>query len=383
MQSKGISKTEVLKKLKQAKQLDQEYGTGRILCSMCTSPHPIAQKAYNMFLDSNLGDAGLFVGSAQLEKEVIAQLAKLLNGEGSVGFLVSGGTEANLMALWAAKNMAKKSHPEVVLPESTHFSFTKICNMLNLKPVYTKLDRNFRADASDVEKNVTENTVAIVGTAGTAELGAVDPIDQLDDVACRKGVYLHVDAAFGGLVLPFMEGRKISFDFSLKGVESITVDPHKMGMAAIPTGGILFKHANAIETLKTQTPYLTTDYQISFVGTRTGASSASAWAVLNHLGVSGYRKIVSDCIHTTRLLVDGVKKAGLRLVVEPSLNIAVFQGKKTKLLAAKLAEMGWFVSYVPRYDCIRVVVMPHVKRVHVEAFLEDLSKIEESLDGLL
>ncbi len=80
---------------------------GKILCSMCTKPHPIAKKAYRMFFESNLGDSGLFPGSAQIEKEVINELATLLHGKSAVGFIVSGGTEANLMALLAARNMAK------------------------------------------------------------------------------------------------------------------------------------------------------------------------------------------------------------------------------------------------------------------------------------
>src|SRR5208283_4935394 len=101
-----------------------------VLCSMCTKPHPIAEKAYQLFLSSNLGDPGLFPGSARLEKEVINQLATLLHGENCVGNIVSGGTEANLMALLAARNMAKVSQPEVVLPESAHFSFTKVCSLL-------------------------------------------------------------------------------------------------------------------------------------------------------------------------------------------------------------------------------------------------------------
>ena len=99
---------------------------------MCTRPHPIAQKAYRMFLNSNLGDPGLFPGTARLEKEVIEQLATLLHGKNCKGFLVSGGTEANLMALLAARNMAGVTEPEVVLPESAHFSFTKICSLLIL-----------------------------------------------------------------------------------------------------------------------------------------------------------------------------------------------------------------------------------------------------------
>jgi tyrosine decarboxylase/aspartate 1-decarboxylase len=347
---------------------------------MCTKPHPIAQKAHQLYINSNLGDPGLFPGSVQLEKEVINQLATLLHGKNCVGSIVSGGTEANLLALLAARNKAGVNQPEVVLPESVHFSFTKICNLLNVKPVYADLDGSFKAVLSSVEKCVNKNTVAIVGTAGTAELGTVDPFEGLSKIALEHSVWLHVDAAFGGLVIPFLKGSKSQFDFSLEGVRSITVDPHKMGMAAIPAGGIIFKDAKALDFIKTETPYLTDGFQYTFVGTRTGASAASAWAVFQNLGIDGFKKIVSKCMKTTHLLAKALENADFSLVVEPTLNIVAFRSASgTRFLAEKLWRQGWFVSYVPRYDCIRVVVMPHVKRKYVLAFLKDLAENKNAL----
>jgi tyrosine decarboxylase/aspartate 1-decarboxylase len=372
VQHGGLSRKTVLAQLRALRVQDKRYGEGRILCSMCTKPHPIAKKAYELFFESNLGDPGLFPASAQLERETVSQLAELLNGKTAVGFIVSGGTEANLLALLAAKNTADISHPEVVLPQSAHFSFTKTCRLLNLKPIYAPLDSNFRADAQEVEKLVNKNTVAIVGTAGTAELGAVDPIEELSQVALQHKVPLHVDAAFGGLVIPFLADRRCRFDFLLEGVKSVTVDPHKMGMAAIPAGGILFHHPKMLNSLKTETSYLTDSVQYTFVGTRTGASAASAWAVFKALGREGFQKTVAECIKNTQFLAGGIQKAGLSLLCEPALNILAFRAQNTKRLAERLRRRGWFVSYVPRYDCIRIVVMPHVKRRHAVAFLREL-----------
>jgi tyrosine decarboxylase/aspartate 1-decarboxylase len=77
---------------------------------------------------------------------------------------------------------------------------------------------------------------------------------------------------------------------------------------------------------------------------------------------------------TTKLFANGLKTAGFKLVVEPPLNIIAFRSKNTKQTAEQLKRQGWFVSYVPRYDCIRIAVMPHVKKRHVEAFLKCLSE---------
>ncbi len=259
------------------------------------------------------------------------------------------------------------------MAQSAHFSFTKICNLLNLKPVYADLDNSFRADLSSVEKCISKNTVAIVGTAGTAELGVVDPIEELSKIALKHNIGLHVDAAFGGLVIPFLKGAKHKFDFSIEAVKSITVDPHKMGMAAIPTGGIIFKDTKSLDFIKTETPYLTDNFQYTFVGTRSGASAASAWAVFRLLGMNGFEKVVNTCSKNTELLSDGLKDSGFNLVVEPTLNIIAFSGTYgTKQLAEKLWAKGWFVSYIPRYDCIRLVIMPHVKKRHIRTFLKVL-----------
>jgi len=345
---------------------------------MCTAPHRVAKTAHSLFLGSNLGDPGLFPGSLKLEREVIQKLSALLHGKSNVGFLVSGGTEANLLALLAARNMAGVSSPEVVLPESAHFSLTKICSLLGLKTVYANLDSAYKVDVSSVEKCITKNTVAVVGTAGTAELGAVDPIDKLSEIALERGVYLHVDAAFGGLIIPFLRDlgyNTADFDFRLEGVKSITVDPHKMGMATIPAGGILFRNNTFLNYIKTETPYLTEERQYTFVGTRTGSSVAATWAVFEHLGREGFRNAVRRCMGLTKFLSSRLEAMGFKLVSQPTLNMIAFRGSNSKLLAEKLRRREWFISYIPRLDCIRIVVMPHLRKKHVRAFLKDLSEV--------
>ena len=82
-------------------------------------------------------------------------------------------------------------------------------------------------------------------------------------------------------------------------------------------------------------------------------------------------------MRNTKLLAEGVEKAGFELVLEPTLNLVAFRSRNTKGLSENLRVKGWFVSYVPRYNCIRIVVMPHVKSNHVDTFLRDLVEIEK------
>jgi tyrosine decarboxylase/aspartate 1-decarboxylase len=377
MENKGRSRKEILAELRAILGEDAKYEEGKILCSMCTSPQPIAKVAHQMFLCSNLGDSGLFPGSHRLERDVIPKLADLLNCKNGVGFIVSGGTEANLLALLAARNWLDISNPEVVLPESAHFSFDKICNLLKLKPVWAELDNAYRVVPESVERCITDRTVTIVGTAGTAELGVVDPIGKLSEIALAHGVYLHVDAAFGGLVIPFLAPKQRSafaFDFSLEGVKSVTVDPHKMGMSTVPAGGILFRDQTFLKHLRTETPYLTEPAQYTFVGTRSAGSVAATWAVFESLGREGFMKTVGRCMTLTKLLARGLQALGLELVAQPTLNIVAFRSSNSKKTAESLRKRGWFVSYVPRLECIRIVVMPHLRRQHMQAFLKDLSE---------
>jgi tyrosine decarboxylase/aspartate 1-decarboxylase len=149
-----------------------------------------------------------------------------------------------------------------------------------------------------------------------------------------------------------------------------------MGMAAIPAGGVLFRDPKVLESLKTETPYLNDKMHYTFVGTRPGASAASAWAVFRVLGREGYQKVVDACMRNTHFLAEGIREAGLRLVCEPTLNIIGFRSANTKRLAEHLSRRGWYISYIPRYDSIRIVVMPHVKRKHAVAFARDLEELK-------
>ncbi len=379
----GVDEDEVLKELERKTKTDLTFDSGRILGSMCTSPHPLARKVFEIYMDKNLGDPGLHMGSRKVEAEVVDMLSSLLGLEGGHGHVVSGGTEANILAVRAMRNLSDSANPELILPRSAHFSFLKASEMLGVKLVWADLKDDYTVDVRDVERKMTENTIGLVGIAGTTGLGVVDDIPALSDLAVDHGLPLHVDAAFGGFVIPFAKAIGYDlpdFDFRLRGVKSITIDPHKMGMVPIPAGGILFRERRYLEAVSVPAPYLAGGriWQATVTGTRPGASALATWALIRHLGFKGYTEVVERVMGLSRWFAVRIKNtAGLRLVRDPVLNIVSFTSTRLGELERNLRRMGWGVSAHRGY--IRIVIMPHVRREHLEAFMNDVSSILSSM----
>lgn len=382
MPEQGLSQNSVREQLEAKLQRDFTYSSGKILCSMCTNPSTFAKQIYLKYLEKNLGDPSLFPASAEMEQEAVSMLGSLLSNPKASGSIVSGGTEANILALWAARNIAKKERGEVIVPVSAHHSFDKAADLLNLKLIKVKLDSRFQMDVKAAEKAVTSKTVAIVGIAGSTGLGVVDPINELSEVASSNNVYLHVDAAFGGFVLPFFKElgyEPLDFDFKLPSVCSITVDPHKMGLAPIPAGGILFRDASMNEAFCMKAPYISREIEEStLLGTRSGASAVAVWALMMHMGRTGYTAIVNRCLKLTWKLVEGIQRIdGVDIVAEPTMNVVGVKSDRIdiRLIFQELRKLGWAVSLFPDY--LRIVIMPHTEHLHIKTLLEDLRGILE------
>ena len=252
---------------------------------------------------------------------------------------------------------------------------------MDLKIVEAELNDNYKIDVESVKNSITDKTIAIVAIAGTTELGLIDPIEELSEIALDNDIYFHVDAAFGGFSIPFL--RKIgynlpNFDFELEGVCSVTVDPHKMGLVPIPAGGIVFRKKEYLDVMAIDSPYLTVKSQSTIVGTRIGASSAATYAILRYFGQVGYIELAYNLMKNTIFLKDNLKKIGYNIVVEPELNIVAFNHpeKSPDVLSKELEDInGWMVSVSNCPKAIRIVLMNHITRNHLEKFLMDLKKL--------
>jgi len=362
-------KREIIDKLKQMRNEDQSYTDGRILSSVSTKPLDVAIKAYEIFSDTNALDVHVFKSVEKLEKEIIEWFGKLLKNKKTAGYVTTGGTEANIVALFVAKKTYPKKR-EILVPESAHYSIQRAADLLDLKIEYIPLDRDFKVDVPEIENRINKDTLAIVATAGTSALGVVDPIEEINELC--ENIFFHVDAAFGGFVIPFLKNMKL--DFTLENMDSITIDPHKMGLAPIPSGAILFRSESYFDKLKTLPAYL--PFQtFTLSGSRSGGAIAATWATINYLGMDGYRKIVKKCMENTEFLCNELRKINVDILVEPELNVVGIRLQNTEKAWNLLRERGWDILMDTHSKSLRIVVMPHVTEKVIREFVRDLREI--------
>lgn len=389
MQDEGLKKREILELLEKKLKNDFSYDSGSILGSMCTEPLDLAKEIYLKYISKNLGDPGLFLGTAELEEELVVEIGDLFGNRNINGTFTTGGSEANLIAMRIARNLRSDiKYPEVVVPASAHLSFDKAADILNLKLRKAKLLENYQVDLNDFESLINKNTCAVVGIAGTTSLGLVDPIEDIAKLIEGKDLFLHVDAAFGGFVLPFLNrlGHQFpSWDFSINSVDSITADPHKMGLGIIPSGGYFIKDASILQKTGFEIPYLAggSFKHFHIVGTRPGAPIIAFWVILKYLGVEGFTEIVKKCMDNTKYLMQRISETpGIKLAADPVMNvvgITTDNGDSICELEKALRSKKWMLGKFLDLNLIRVVVMPHVKREHLSHFISDLEKIVKKL----
>jgi len=364
--------------IKEELKKDFSYSKGKVLSSMNCEADPFAQDVFRDNLEKNLGDPALFPGTMNIEDHVITILGRLFQLPSSgTGVILSGGSEANVTALWAIRNNKNLNleTPEIIVPESVHISFDKAADLLKLKLIKVPTTPKYQVNLEAVIESITKKTIACVGVAGTTAFGTIDPLNELNKICLEHQLDMHIDAAFGGLVFPFLPQSREKFflSFDLKSVVSITVDIHKMGRVPIPGGGLLWRDNIYPQAIQFTLPYLAGNpKQITITGTRSGASTIAFASLWNKIGFKGFQKIVFSCIENTQYLAEELEKRGLSIPIKPPINILgvkiptnfplnVFE------LHRKLWEQGWTTTIVN--GCLRFTIMPLTRKAQLEKLL--------------
>ncbi|MGC2640015.1 MAG: aminotransferase class I/II-fold pyridoxal phosphate-dependent enzyme [Acidobacteriaceae bacterium] len=254
---------------------------------MLKPPHPVARAAYALAMSLNPNNHALDGGraSSRMEVEAVREIAAMFGWQEFLGHLTSGGTFANLEALWVAGLMAPGK--KVVASEQAHYTHSRISAVLKLPFAAIATDAQGRMDVAALEAALAQGDVGtVVATLGTSAAGAVDPLDKILDLQRKYAFRIHVDAAYGGYFrLASNLGDEARRAFAVTGeADSIVVDPHKHGLQPYGCGCILFRDPAMGRWYKHDSPYtyFTSNElhlgEISLECSRAGASAVALWA---------------------------------------------------------------------------------------------------------
>ncbi|MEM6281396.1 MAG: aminotransferase class I/II-fold pyridoxal phosphate-dependent enzyme [Chloroflexota bacterium] len=255
---------------------------------MLKPPHPVARLAYTLALWINPNNHALDGGraSSHMEKEAVDSIAQMFGYDAYLGHLTSGGTMANMEALWVAGEL--KPSGKVLASAQSHYTHSRISGVLKLPYQSVPVDNIGRMDVNALEDILkTQGDIAVVVvTPGTTAIGSVDPLVDILHLREKYGFRIHIDAAYGGYftLADNMDAHSRAVYDHISEADSIVVDPHKHGLQPYGCGCVLFKDPSVGRFYKHDSPYTYFSSnelhlgEISLECSRAGASAVALWA---------------------------------------------------------------------------------------------------------
>jgi len=372
---------------------DAKWRDGRTAVYVFNAGEEIAaiqKEAYAAFMSENGLGPLAFPSLAQMEKDVVSMGLGLLHGpEGSTGAMTSGGTDSITMAMKTARDYARAKgkaidRANLVLPFSAHLAFDKAAHLMDIevRRIPVRSHGTYQADTAAMRDACDQDTIMLVGSAPNFPHGIIDPIEALSEIAVADDLWLHVDACVGGYFAPFarMNGVPVPpFDFELDGVHSMSADLHKYGYAAKGASTVLFRSEalfahmpfdmNAWSGAPMKTPTLS--------GTRPGGAISAAWAVMNHLGIEGYKRLQGQVCATRERVEEGVRRLGFEILGDPMLGLVAFHHPDHHAFAiyGEIYRRGWFTSVTKQPPSLHLMLSPK----HSDFIDEYLADLEASV----
>ncbi|WJX75497.1 Dihydrosphingosine phosphate lyase [Trifolium repens] len=388
--------TSVLEKMSEEKRNDAIWqgkcsGTVYIGGSESSAHFSVINEACSMFAHTNPLHLDVFQSVVRFEAEVVAMTAALLgskektSGGQICGNMTSGGTESILLAVKSSRDFMKSkkgiTRPEMIIPESGHSAYDKAAHYFNIKLWRVPVNKNFQADVKAIRRHINKNTILIVGSSPGFPHGIIDPIEELGQLASSFGICFHVDLCLGGFVLPFARelGYHIPpYDFSVKGVTSISADVHKYGLAPKGTSVVLYRNH---EIRKHQFVAVTEWSGGLYVsptigGSRPGSLIAGAWAAMMSLGKEGYLENTKAIMEGSKRLQKGIEEIPeLFIIGKPDMTIVAFGSNVLDIFEVNdiMSSKGWHLNALQRPNSIHIcVTLQHVPVI--EDFIKDLKE---------
>jgi glutamate decarboxylase len=359
--------------------------------------------------DKNMIDKDEYPQTAEIETRCVNMVAALFNADGlsetdpnsATGVSTVGSSEAVMLAglalkwRWRAARLAAgkdTATPNLVLGSNVQVVWEKFCRYFDVEPKYLPMEKGrYVISPEQVREAVDENTIGVVAILGTTFTGELEPVAEiaaaLDELAADGlDVPIHVDAASGGFVVPFLQ-PELEWDFRLPRVVSINVSGHKYGLTYPGIGFVVWRSAEYLpEDLVFRVNYLGGDmptFTLNF--SRPGNQVIGQYYNFIRLGWDGYHSIMTSLRSTATMLSGEIAKLdNMRIITDgsaiPVLSFEVVgdPGYTVFDISHELRARGFQVpAYTMPEDATDVAVLRIVVR---EGFSGDLAyKLAEAI----
>lgn len=378
---------------------------------------PMAQRLYAETVDKNLIDKDEYPATAAIEERCWRMLAELWNAPSSaaaLGTSTVGSSEAAMLAGLALKRRWQRARraaglptdrPNLVMSSAVQVCWEKFANYFEVEPRYVPVtDEHLLLDGHDLDKYVDENTIGVVAIMGVTYTGAYEPVAEiaaaLDRIQETTGidVPIHVDAASGGFVAPFIQ-PELEWDFRVARVVSINASGHKYGLVFPGVGWVVWRHESAVPDdmifrvayLGGEMPTLTLNFS------RPGAQVLLQYYNFLRLGRDGFTAVQQGCQDVAHYLASGIAAMGPFELLSDGSDIPVFAWRQRSDytdkwdlhdLSAQLRQRGWMVPAYPLPDNLsdrtvqRIVVRNGLSMELAGHLLDAVKESVDYLDGL-
>jgi sphinganine-1-phosphate aldolase len=394
---KARKRSEIVRELRAiAEEEDAHWQTGKVSGTYYhggKDHYAFLNKIFGLFSHVNLLQRDVCPSGTKFEAEIISMTAKMLNAEAAAardpndrvcGAITSGGTESIILPMLAYREKARAekgtTEPEMVVPDTIHPAFSKGAHYFGIRLIRVPVGEDYLANVEAMRRQITNNTIALAGSAANYPHGLIDPIEKLSDLALEHGIGLHVDSCFGGFILPWIEklGYDLPpFDFRLAGVTSMSCDTHKWGFGLKGASVVLYRN----QALRRRQYFSMTDWQgglyasPTIAGSRSGGISASTWAAMVALGERGYLGAARRIMKTADAIRSGV--AGIpevKVIGNPTYCIAITSDAVDIYHVNDfMASRGWRLNGLQRPPGFHIcVTLPQTAPGLAEHFVADL-----------
>ena len=351
----------------------------------------IAGEATKMFLYSNLLHPDIYSYTRYIESELIKIGIQLFNGKkDACGITTNGGTMSIINAIYSYVNRGRKlgiKNPEIIISITAHCAFEKACEIFGVKCIKIPLDKKtYQINLSLVEKNISKNTICLVGSFPNFPHCVSDDIEKLSKLGIKYNIPVHCDCCLGGFLVAFHERAGINdtplFDFRLPGVTSISADLHKYGLCPKGISLLLFSKHEYRRNLFFIYPHWPGSTYItpSFEGSRTGALIAASFAILTSMGKEFYSNNALEIYNAVKKVKEFIKKNCdlIEVIGNPFICGVSFTGKYIPNFYDMITEKGFAVNYLNSPEGIGFIfTSANVK--NADNYMKTLKEINDKL----